>query len=72
MIIVYKNPKDLKPYPNNPRVNDHAVDAVAASIRQFGFKVPILINAAGEIIAGDTRRKAALKEKNGSGAMYCV
>lgn len=51
----------LKPYPNNPRKNDKAVDAVAASIREFGFKVPIITDKDGVIIAGHTRLKAAEK-----------
>lgn len=51
----------LKPYENNPRINDGAVDAVAASIREFGFKVPIVADADGVIVAGHTRYKAAQK-----------
>ena len=53
--------KDLHPYPNNPRKNDGAVDAVAASIREFGFKVPIVVDKDNTIIAGHTRYKAAKK-----------
>lgn len=52
---------DVKPYPNNPRVNDQAVDAVAESIRQFGWRVPIVIDADGVIVCGHTRWKAAQK-----------
>ena len=52
---------DLKPYKNNPRNNDGAVDAVAASIQEFGFKVPIVIDKNYEIVAGHTRYKAAKK-----------
>jgi len=52
---------DLNPYPNNPRVNDHAVDAVAASIQEFGFKVPIIVDKDNVIITGHTRLKAAKK-----------
>lgn len=59
--IIYKSIYELKPYKNNPRNNDGAVDAVAASIKEFGFKVPIVIDANGEIIAGHTRLKAAKK-----------
>jgi len=59
-VINYKI-EDLKPYKRNPRKNDGAVDAVAASIKEFGFKVPIVIDADGEIIAGHTRFKAAKK-----------
>lgn len=49
----------LKEYANNPRNNENAVAAVAASIDTFGFKVPIVIDADGVIIAGHTRFKAA-------------
>jgi hypothetical protein len=52
---------DVKPYPNNPRINDDAVDAVAASLREFGFRQPIVVDAEGVIICGHTRYKAALK-----------
>lgn len=52
---------DLKEYENNPRHNESAVDAVAASIREFGFKVPIVIDKDGIIVAGHTRLKAAKK-----------
>jgi ParB-like chromosome segregation protein Spo0J len=52
---------DVKRYGNNPRVNDPAVDAVAKSIAEFGFNNPIQVDAAGTIIAGDTRYKAAQK-----------
>ena len=51
----------VKPYEHNPRVNDGAVDAVAASIREFGFKVPLVVDPEGVIVAGHTRFKAALK-----------
>ena len=53
--------ESVRPYHNNPRVNDGAVDAVAASIREFGFRQPIVVDADGVIIAGHTRFKAALK-----------
>jgi DNA modification methylase len=49
----------IKPYKNNPRKNDEAVSAVAASIREFGFKQPIVVDADGVIIVGHTRYKAA-------------
>lgn len=52
---------DLKPYKENPRINDNAIDAVAASIAEFGFKVPIIIDKDNVIIAGHTRLKAAQK-----------
>jgi hypothetical protein len=52
---------DLAPYAKNPRNNEPAVDAVAASIREFGFKVPIILDRNNEIVAGHTRLKAAKK-----------
>ena len=61
MQIIYIKPAELKPYKNNPRKNDNAVEAVAASIQEFGFKVPIIIDKDNEIIAGHTRLKAAIK-----------
>lgn len=61
MQIVEKKISELKEYENNPRHNDEAVEAVAESIQQFGFKVPIVIDSNGVIIAGHTRRKAAVK-----------
>src|SRR5256884_970134 len=51
----------IRPYENNPRLNDAAVDAVAASIQAFGFRQPIVVDEAGVIIVGHTRYKAALK-----------
>jgi DNA modification methylase len=52
---------DVKPYEKNPRDNDAAVDAVAQSIRQFGFRQPIVVDEAGVIVCGHTRWKAAQK-----------
>lgn len=49
----------IKPYPGNPRRNAHAVKPVMASIREFGFKVPIIIDKEHTIIAGHTRLAAA-------------
>lgn len=57
--IVYKNVDELREYKNNPRNNDKAVAAVAASIELAGFKVPIVIDGNGVIVAGHTRLKAA-------------
>src|SRR5271170_4122534 len=51
----------IRPYENNPRLNDPAVDAVAASIRTFGFRQPLVVDEASVIIVGHTRYKAALK-----------
>ena len=59
MKIVNKKIEDIKPYKNNPRINDHAVEAVANSIKEFGFKVPIVIDKNNEIIAGHTRLLAS-------------
>ena len=53
----------LIPYENNPRNNDEAVEPVANSISEFGFKVPIVATSDGEIINGHTRWKAAKKLK---------
>ena len=57
--IIQKKTDDLIPYEKNPRKNDAAVEKVAASIKEFGFKVPIIIDSDGVIIAGHTRLKAA-------------
>ena len=61
MEIINKKLDELIPYINNPRNNDDAVDAVASSIKNFGFKVPIVIDGQNEIINGHTRLKAAKK-----------
>ena len=63
MEIINKIISDLKPYENNPRNNDEAVDVVAASIKEFGFKVPIIIDNDNVIVCGHTRYKAAKKLK---------
>lgn len=61
MQIIKKNVNELVPYENNPRHNDDAVEYVANSIEQFGFKVPIIIDKDNVIVAGHTRLKAAKK-----------
>ena len=61
MNIVEKNVNEIIPYINNPRVNDNAVDKVAASIKAFGFKVPCVISSDNVIVTGHTRIKAAKK-----------
>ena len=61
MEIINRKISELTPYARNPRKNDGAVEYVANSIREFGFKVPIVISSDGEIIAGHTRLKAAKK-----------
>jgi hypothetical protein len=60
MIIEQRPIEAVRPYPNNPRNNKKAVAAVAASIKEFGFKVPIVVDTAGVIITGHTRREAAI------------
>ena len=50
---------DIKPYENNPRFNDDAIRFVAESIKEFGFKVPMVIDKNNIIVAGHTRYKAA-------------
>ena len=57
----YMDADSPSPYANNPRLNDNAVDAVAASIKEFGFKVPIVVDGENVIINGHTRLKAAHK-----------
>jgi len=52
---------DVRPYDHNPRVNDKGVNALAASIREFGFRQPIVVDEDGVIIVGHTRWKAAQK-----------
>lgn len=53
--------EDLKPYENNPRNNDGAVQYVANSIKQFGFQVPIVVDKKNVIVAGHTRYRAAIE-----------
>lgn len=57
--IIYKNVNELIPYENNPRNNDEAIPYVVNSIKEFGFKVPIVIDKNNVIVAGHTRLKAA-------------
>lgn len=59
--IEYRNVDELIPYDNNPRKNDEAVDYVANSIKEFGFKMPIVVDRGEVIIAGHTRLKASKK-----------
>src|SRR6266850_2508405 len=60
MLIEMRKVADIKFYPQNPRRNDHAVAAVAASIRKFGFRQPLVLDEDGVIIVGSTRFKAAV------------
>lgn len=59
MIIQLIEITQLKPYEKNPRNNEKAVDKVAESIKEFGFKVPLVIDKDNVIVAGHTRYKAA-------------
>ena len=52
---------DIIPYENNPRHNDEAVEMVAKSIQDFGFRYPILVDKNNVIISGHTRLKASYK-----------
>jgi DNA modification methylase len=61
MHVEMRNVAAIKPYPHNPRHNDHAVDAVAASLRAFGFRQPLVLDEEGVIVVGGTRYKAALQ-----------
>jgi len=63
MQIVEKKVTELKAYEKNPRKNDNAVGPVAESIKEFGFKVPIIIDKDNVIVAGHTRLKAAKRLK---------
>ena len=61
--IEYKKLNEIQPYDNNPRRNDEAAKAVAASIKEFGFQSPIIVDKDMVIIAGHTRYKAAKRLK---------
>lgn len=61
MNVIEMKINDVKPYENNPRNNDKAVEYVANSIKEFGFKVPIIIDKKNVIVCGHTRYKAAQK-----------
>ena len=70
MQVVYRPIDSIQPYKNNPRHNDGAVDKVRRSIEAYGFRVPILIDAGGTVIAGHTRLKAA--EQLGLKKVPCI
>ena len=61
--IEYKKLSEIQPYDNSPRRNDEAAKAVAASIKEFGFQSPIIVDKDMVIIAGHTRYKAAKRLK---------
>lgn len=70
MTIIDRSIDSIRTYERNPRKNGPAVDAVAASISEFGWKVPIVIDKDGVIVAGHTRYKAA--QKLGLGTVPCI
>lgn len=61
MKVVEKKLSEIKPYENNPRNNDDAVQYVANSLKKFGWKQPIVVDKDGVIVAGHTRYRAALQ-----------
>src|SRR6516225_9200727 len=61
MQVQMRDIDSIKPYDHNPRFNDEAVDAVAASIKEFGFRQPVVVDESNVIIVGHTRFKAAQK-----------
>ena len=61
MLVELRSITSIRPYENNPRINEDAIDAVAASIKEFGFRQPIVVDEQGVIIVGHTRFKAAQK-----------
>ena len=61
MQVQMRDIDSIKPYDHNPRFNDEAVDAVAASIKEFGFRQPVVVDESDVIIVGHTRFKAAKK-----------
>ncbi len=61
MKVELRKLSEIIPYENNPRQNEEAVDAVVASLREFGFRQPIVVDARGVIVCGHTRYKAAQK-----------
>lgn len=70
MQIVEKKLKELIPYENNPRFNENAIEYVANSIKEFGFKVPVVIDKNNVIVCGHTRVKAC--ERLGIKSVPCV
>src|SRR5262245_40385949 len=59
--IELRSVDDVIPYDRNPRDNDGAVDAVVASLREFGFRQPVVVDREGIVVVGHTRLKAAKK-----------
>lgn len=61
LVVTYVNIDDVHPYERNPRNNEKAVDAVAKSISEYGFKVPVILDENNVVVAGHTRILAAKK-----------
>ena len=59
--VVWKDVNELTPYAKNARINDQTVPYLKNSIQRFGFKVPLVVDAQGVLVAGHTRLKAALE-----------
>lgn len=71
MNVINISVEDLREYENNPRkIPDEAIEAVANSIKEFGFKIPIVISTENEIVCGHTRIRAA--KKLGINEVPCV
>ena len=70
MKVVNKLVSELRPYENNPRINGNAVEYVAKSIKEFGFKVPLVIDTNDVVVCGHTRLLAC--EKLGIKEVPCV
>jgi ParB-like chromosome segregation protein Spo0J len=69
MKVELRSLADIRPYDKNPRVNDNAVEAVARSIREFGFRQPIVVDRDLVIICGHTRyrpRKSSASRRSQS------
>ena len=61
MNVVEKRIDEIRPYDNNPRFNDDAVDYVAESLKAYGWRQPIVVDKNGVIVVGHTRYRAAQK-----------
>jgi ParB-like chromosome segregation protein Spo0J len=61
MEVTMRKVDEIKPYEKNPRLNDGAIDAVARSIQEFGFRQPIVVDSQDVIIVGHSRWRAAKK-----------
>lgn len=59
MRIEERRLEEIRPYENNPRKNEPAIDKVAESLKEFGWQQPIVVNTQGVVIAGHTRLQAA-------------